>query len=394
MSYLKQKNIIYIVHSYNNFQKDQIEILAKYFNHVYVLVRYKPIAEISKFLSISILHLHQKKNAIDLSNKPINITVIPVSLWYLPTKFGYKKLGKKHFNSVLRIINKNNIEFDFIHAHFTWTAGYVAAKLKEIYKKPFLLTVHEDNERLFDEYNSKDQNIYFVWRSADIIIRVNRNTIPLISKFNNNVIYISNGLNSDLFTPKSKIEAIQKLKLPLQKYILLNVAALEKQKGHFFLIQAMKILVENNNNIICFIIGDGGLKNNIQKHINKLNLQNNIKLLGALPHKEIATWMNACDIFVLPSISESFGIVQIEAMACGKPIIATINGGSEEIITSDKVGYLCKNKDQNDLAEKIKLALSIDWNKNEIIQFSEQYKLANICVEIKNLYTKFIDIEM
>ncbi len=77
--------------------------------------------------------------------------------------------------------------------------------------------------------------------------------------------------------------------------------------------------------------------------------------------------MNACDLFVLPSISESFGVVQIEALACGKPVVATRNGGSEEVITSDDYGLLVDPANPNELREKIIEAPDKDWDREKIL---------------------------
>jgi teichuronic acid biosynthesis glycosyltransferase TuaC len=68
-------------------------------------------------------------------------------------------------------------------------------------------------------------------------------------------------------------------------------------------------------------------------------------------------WWRVMYMFVLPSLSESFGVVQLEAMACRKPVVATYNGGSEEIITSEEYGLLCQPANPKELAEKILLAL-------------------------------------
>jgi len=79
--------------------------------------------------------------------------------------------------------------------------------------------------------------------------------------------------------------------------------------------------------------------------------------------------MNACDLFVLPSISESFGVVQIEALACGKPVVATRNGGSEEVITSDDYGLLVDPANPNELREKIIEAPDKDWDREKILVY-------------------------
>jgi len=96
-------------------------------------------------------------------------------------------------------------------------------------------------------------------------------------------------------------------------------------------------------------------------------------LLGSVPGGTLPLWMNACDLFVLPSLSESFGVVQIEALACGKPVVATRNGGSEEIIISDEHGLLVKLADPEDLTEKILVALDREWDRKAILAYAEQY---------------------
>ncbi|MDI3541356.1 MAG: hypothetical protein PWQ62_270 [Candidatus Methanomethylophilaceae archaeon] len=79
--------------------------------------------------------------------------------------------------------------------------------------------------------------------------------------------------------------------------------------------------------------------------------------------------MNACDLFVLPSLSESFGVVQIEALACGKPVVATRNGGSEEVIISDDYGLLVDPANPNELREKIIEAPDKDWDREKILVY-------------------------
>jgi glycosyltransferase involved in cell wall biosynthesis len=111
-----------------------------------------------------------------------------------------------------------------------------------------------------------------------------------------------------------------------------------------------------------------------------------VKLAGGRPHNEIPIWMNACDVFVLPSLRESFGVVQIEAMACGKPVVATYNGGSEEIITSEDYGLLCESANPKALAEKILIAFDKEWDGETIRRYAEQFRWETIIEEIVAIY--------
>jgi rhamnosyl/mannosyltransferase len=147
-----------------------------------------------------------------------------------------------------------------------------------------------------------------------------------------------------------------KLKLPLDKTILVNIASLEAYKGQKYLIEAMKKVLVIRQDIMLYIVGQGSLENSLQSLINKYGLQDNVILAGGnKPRTEIALWMNACDLFVLPSLSESFGIVQIEAMACGKPIICTdLPSGVPWVNQHGVTGLVVKPGDVADLQNGIK----------------------------------------
>ena len=84
---LKKKNILYIVHNYNNFQKDPIEEASKYFNKVYVLVRYKPISDIVDKIPLKSLKKFRKEYVLDLRELPSNVEVIKTAVWYFPYGF-------------------------------------------------------------------------------------------------------------------------------------------------------------------------------------------------------------------------------------------------------------------------------------------------------------------
>lgn len=389
----KNRDILYLVHSYHSFQKDSIEVLAKNFRNVYVIVRYKPLAEISNLLNIKGLSNHRKTFAIQDQNKPANVHIYMAALWYLPVKFFYDLLGDYHFRAVSKIIKKNNIKFDLIHSHFTWTAGYVGAKLKEKYHKPFVLTIHENNIWLDEELKSKNEKKYNTWRNADYLIRVNKQTVKDLKTFNNNTVYISNGFNEGLFIKRDKMKARRLLGIDLKKKVLLSVGNLEEYKGQIYLIRAINILVNEFGvkNLKLYIIGEGSRRRNLEQEIRKFKIEDYVVLLGSKLHTDIPIWMNSCDIFVLPSLSESFGIVQLEAFACGKPVVATKNEGSKQVVTGEYLGLLCKIGDPEDLAKAISKALERKWNEKEIIKHANSFTWDNVLTKVQDIYSVLLE---
>jgi len=96
---------------------------------------------------------------------------------------------------------------------------------------------------------------------------------------------------------------------------------------------------------------------------------------------------------VLPSLEEGFGIAQIEALACGKPVIATKNSGSMDIISDPEVGILCERADSRDFAQGILLGLTRSWDPEKIVQYSGKYRGDNVAQIILSVYREVLSRE-
>ena len=320
-----------------------------------------------------------------------NVKVYFPRFWHLPLNYFRRMRGEREAEVIDKLIQKKNIKFDLIHAHFTWPSGYAGVLLKKKYNVPLVVTGHG-----FDVYDLPFrgkfwfEKVKWALKSTDRIITVSKSNFDIIVKkikiSDNMLSIIPNGFNSHLFRPMDGTLTRERLDLPQDKRIILNVANLVPVKGHKYLINAVSEVVENRQDIMLVIVGDGILRKDLEKQIENLNLRDYVTFVGAKPHQEIPLWMNAADLFVLSSLSESFGVVQIEAMACGKPVVATKNGGSEEIIISEDYGLLCEPADPEDLAEKILMALKKNWNKEKIRQYAEQFAWDNIIKEILKIY--------
>jgi glycosyltransferase involved in cell wall biosynthesis len=134
------------------------------------------------------------------------------------------------------------------------------------------------------------------------------------------------------------------------------------------------------------------LREDLKAQIKKLGLENYVKLAGSKPHDEIPLWMNAADLFVLPSLSEGNPTVMFEALGTGLPFIATSVGGVPEIITSGDYGLLSKPANPKDLAEKILIALDKKWNRDKILKYAQQFAWENIAKRIMEIYNKLPSI--
>ena len=366
----------------NIFVKEQVKALSKYLDEIYVI---SPVS-VWRLLRSNV-------NFKDYSIGD-NVKV------YFPTYVNFPPKGflrylwiKSEVKSILRVIEKEGLEFDVIHAHYSWPSGAVAVKLKEKFGVPVVITEHT-SQTLRRYLEKRDTFIFNVWKKVDAIIRVRRGDVDLIHRAINGetpVFYIPNGFDGKKFRVMSKNVVREILNLPKDKRIILNVAQMYSPvKGHEFLIKAFSKVLKKRKDVLLVLVGDGELRPKIEALIHKLNIKDYVVLVGSRPHDEIPLWMNAADVFVLPSLSEGNPTVMFEALGVGLPFIGTTVGGVPEIITSDEYGLLCPPADPECLAEKILIALDKEWDREKIRKYAEQFTWESISRKILGVYSRFV----
>lgn len=372
----------YDKYSSNVFVKEQIIVLKQHFENIYVI---SPLVYGMEYL--------RKRHYEDYSFDNVHVyfpKYYNIPLFY---KYGRDLWVYLEKRAILKLIKNEAIKYDLIHAHFTWPSGAVAVELKKRFNVPVVITEHT-SQTFNNAVEKKIPQFIRSWKRSDAIIRVKKGDI---SRFNDvgipldKVHHIPNGYNHMTFLALNTQDCKNKLGLPRDKKIILNVGNLyDLVKGHKYLIEAMSEIVKYRKDVLCIIVGSGKLKKKLENQIKSAGLHDYVKLVGGKPHDEIPIWMNACDVFVLPSLRESFGVVQIEAMACGKPVVATYNGGSEEIIMSEDYGLLCEPAKPDELATNILLALDRVWNHNKIKKYAKQFTWANVIKGVLEIYSKIL----
>jgi glycosyltransferase involved in cell wall biosynthesis len=291
--------------------------------------------------------------------------------------------------SCIKTLTKNAIDFSLIHAHFLEN-GFIGAAMKGVFGKPFVVTAHGGDVYNFPFRNSWNRTLArYVLNEADQVITVSRfNAEKLLSLgvSSSKLHVIPNGYDEKLFKPIPLFEAREKLHLPLNKKVLLSIGNLVDVKGHTYLVDAMRIVLAKRNDVILVVVGSGFLKEGLQKKARELGLNQKVLFVGSRKHDEIPIWINASDLFVLPSLSEGFPTVIPEAMACGKPVIASRVGGVPEAISSSEFGTLIAPKDPEELSQAILEGLSHDWLHEKILDEAKSYSWSNIVKQIIAVY--------
>ena len=396
---MKKSNLLVITDRYphnkdpvtSSFVYSQTDALKEYFKRIYVISLNPFIPKL--FSRFSFMHPRWRKDAFAEDYSYDNVEVRFARYFMLPFDFFKKRKGDFAYKVAKKIIEREKIEFDLIHCHFTWPSGYVGAKLKEKCDKPLIITGHGND--VYDlPFRGKElrEKIEYALNEADYVITVSNSNLECIKKLNvkTPTKVILNGFRTDLFFQRDLEECRMITNLPLDKKIILTVGNLEEVKGHKYFIEAIKGVVNHRKDVFCVIVGNGKLKNKLKKQIKKLGLEDYAVLVGEKKHDKIPLWTNASDVFVLPSLSEGNPTVMFEALGCGKPFVGTRVGGIPEIIINEKLGVLVEPKNVDGLAKAILKALDKEWNKEYILNYAEQFTRAKIAEKIMVVYDEVL----
>jgi glycosyltransferase involved in cell wall biosynthesis len=166
----------------------------------------------------------------------------------------------------------------------------------------------------------------------------------------------------------------------------LNVAFLTPNKGQADLIEAFAIAFKGNKDVRLKIGGDGISMSTLIEKAEELGVSDQVVFMGMLSRDEVLREMQLCDCFVLSSHYETFGVVLVEALACGKPVVATACGGPECIV-NEKNGYLVPVKDIHALAKTMLKIKSQIFSSNEISkECQECFGEESVVAKIKEVY--------
>jgi glycosyltransferase involved in cell wall biosynthesis len=187
----------------------------------------------------------------------------------------------------------------------------------------------------------------------------------------------------------------KKLGIPLNYFVVGTVGRLVPVKGTEYLIRAAKHVISEYPNTFFVFTGDGHLKKELRKKALELGIKNNVMFLGW--RGDIAKIISVYDVFVLPSLNEGMGRALVEAMALGKPIVASDVGGIPDLVKHGKNGFLVLPKNPDDLAKYIQVLLGKEEIRKEMGQIGKEMALdfsREIMVEkISKLYEDLLAIK-
>jgi glycosyltransferase involved in cell wall biosynthesis len=361
-----------------NFVKNQAEALSEHRIKIGVF----GIFSISMFRFLKIRNLFKIGFRIFKKDNIINyfllLPVIP-KLYFINNQFKYL-LGKI---LIKRYFKKNGMP-DIVHLHFFET-GKLAVYLKRKYGIKYIVTEHSTLFYMNLASNWQIKIAQKVYQESSYNIAVSKEfAINLQKRFNVEFNYLPNFVNVRKFKLKSKHGESDKVRF-------INIAYLDKKKNQKLLIDSFTKVYFNNDKYELLIVGDGPEKKNLENQI-KLSGSNNINLFGYADYDTVVNLLQNSDYFVLSSDFETFGVVIIEAMSCGLPVISTKSGGPESIIIDEKLGILCKKGDIIEFSDALKRIVANNYDSKYIRNYAtENFSYEFLSEKLIEKYTSLIE---
>lgn len=262
-------------------------------------------------------------------------------------------------------------DFDVVHLHYPFIFGAEMIRVvSAIRHVPYVLSHHNDligdgrRRYLFDAYTALVAPSVFEgalkWLVVSLDHAASCRMARLFRRRWADVVEIPNGVDIDLFHPDVDGRPVRcRLGIPEQARVLLFIGALDRAhhfKGAGYLLRAFARMGDADTWLL--LVGDGDLRPSLVALAAQLGIEHRVRFVGTVPHRELPPFYAASDLVVLPSFPpESFGMVLIEAMACGRPVLAHDIPGVRSVVSDGMDGLLARPGDMDDLLEKMRALL-------------------------------------
>lgn len=321
-------------------------------------------------------HIPQVSHDLGYFNRVVHIPAGPET--FLPKSQLAKYTGELA-NGILDFAAKKQVRYDLIYAHY-WMSGMAGALLKEAWHVPLLQMFHtlglmkqqigRTPEEREGEYRVNGER--YVMDCADRIIaatEAEQSQLESLYQVNQqNITIIPPGVDTHHFYPIPEDEAKEAIGIAPDERMALFVGRIEPLKGLDTLIEAMAIVKKRCKSFVCphYLVIIGGNPEGetqdmtdemkrLQTLCGDLGLDEMVLFLGKRGQKTLPYYYSAAEVVVMPSHYESFGMVALEAMACGTPVIASRVGGLAFLVKEGETGFFVPAQDPEALAEKLRL---------------------------------------
>jgi len=286
-----------------------------------------------------------------ISGMPVSASLRPeIVLFTIPYSWFLSKMTKMY-------------GIDLTHAHFAYPEGFAGLMSKRVTGTPLIVTLHgvdiitepsvNYGIRLRKPY---DEIVRKVLARADRVFAASRFVYREALNAGcsrKRLIYLANGVDLKRFNPKNDSSLVVERLGISHRPTILTLRAHEPKNGIEYLIKAVPFVLKEVPDAVFIIGGTGTLRTYHECLAHRLGVDKHCMFVGYISYEELPYLYAASDIFVIPSVIEAFGLVTIEAMASGKPVIGSSVGGIPDIIVDGVNGFLIRPRDEKEIADRI-----------------------------------------
>jgi teichuronic acid biosynthesis glycosyltransferase TuaC len=298
-----------------------------------------------------------KKKWRDYASCPFERKVNGIEVYYprylsFPKGLFFSYTGETMFKQVYPLVKKLHLtkKFDIVHAHVALPNGYAAMKIAKRLNIPYVVQIHgQDLQKTIHKNSTCKNAVEKTMNNADEVILVSNKLKRIQDEYlhvTTPTTVLFNGVSSLFLEPTST-------KSTNTPFTILSASNLVPEKGLVYNIEAVKELVSKGYNVQYKIVGSGLEENKLRALVDEYKLNDVIHFCGRYSRNKTKIAMDECDVYSMPSWNEAFGVVYLEAMASGKPVIGCIGQGIEDIVEDNKTGFLVHPHSSNDIAKVI-----------------------------------------
>ncbi len=297
---------------------------------------------------------------------------------------------------------RDRAAYDLVHSHY-WMSGVAGAQLAAAWDAPHVVMFHTLAEVKMRARLSESEppariaaERAIAGAASAIVVASDHEKRLLTSLYGAGearINVVPCGVDLDLFTPSDKRQARLALGLREGERIILFVGRIEPLKGIDILISAAAQLHDDENFKVLIVGGDARAAaevDQLRELAERLGIDHHVSFVGAVEHGKLPLYYNAADVCVVPSYYESFGLVAVESMACGTPVVASRVGGLTSTISDGQTGYLIPWRCPEPFAERLELLLDNDELRASFGQAArqavERFRWANVADAVSDVY--------
>lgn len=361
----------------------------------------KELTQMGNDITIITTKSPQHKDLSETYLENINIRRVPIDIRVFSSSFIAPRMYK--------CLNPD--DYDVIHAHTPVPLIAEIAALRNLGRKcPFVLSYQ--NDVIKGGFLGSIASVVYGWTFGRLLLGHSDVIIPStksyamkskpLARYKNKITVVPNGVDVERFHPDIDGSQIRgKYLLDENSKVILFVGRLDIYKGCDYLLKALAIACKKSPQFCLIVVGTGPEESKLKELAKGLVINSNVIFAGFISDEKLPYYYAACDVFVLPSVSpfEGFGLVQLEAMACGKPVVTTTIPGPSEVDAEEVATIHVPPRNIEALADAISrllndkaLAKKMGDNGKRLV--AEKYTWSKIAIDLLEIYKTVLAVKL